>query len=95
MIMSCFITMVYDIILSIIISVMLSQMISSSMLHASSLDMPKKARTVLVKYSARGVHAAHQKKKYVDRCSILCSLTSVLIVSCFITMVYVIYNIRL
>ena len=75
MIMSCFITMVYDIILFI--------------------DMPKKARTVLVKYSARGVHAAHQKKKYVDRCSILCSLTSVLIVSCFITMVYVIYNIRL
>ena len=45
MIMSCFITMVYDIILSIIISVMLSQMISSSMLHASSLDMHKKART--------------------------------------------------
>ena len=47
MIMSCFITMVYDydIILSIIISVMLSQMISSSMLHVSSLDMPKKART--------------------------------------------------
>ena len=44
MIMSCFIIMVYDI-LSIIISVMLSQMISSSMLHASSLDMPKKART--------------------------------------------------
>ena len=89
--------MVYDIILSIIISVMLSQIISSSMLHVSSLDMPKakKARTVLVKCSARGVHAAHQKKKYVDRCSILCSLTSVLIVSCFITMVYVIYNIIL
>ena len=80
MIMSCFITMVYDIILSIIISVMLSQMISSSMLHVSSLDMPKMART---------------KSKYVDRCSILCSLASVLIMSCFITMVYVIYNIRL